>query len=563
MEDFFEFPARANGYKLLYEIGQGSSAKVWRANCVSLNQDVAIKIIDLEKVVGTFDTVLKEIRVLSSSKHKNISNILISFVNESELWLVMPLFVGSCLAIMRAVFKHGFNEHVIAVILRSSVRALEYIHNQGQIHRDVKAGNLLISALGTIALSDFGVSGLLIENGERKQERRTFVGTPCWMAPELIDINLGYDSKIDIWAIGITAVELANGKAPLSDLPPMKVLTMILKGPPPILTDNEVDNESDSQDSSSDSDSDSDDAAQKQKKQKTAKKQAAQAKPKPTSAQNLLNELNDLDDDDPVAEDGQSRTSWAKVSVQKHIQSKLISNSKPFSNSFKDFVQQCLQTDPKKRPSASKLLEHKFLSRAKGEEILLKEILRWILPDEELINLQQQTLRTLNKASISTLKQSLQTKIAATTSQQGQTIRQAHDAVIQGSSEGASSSSQLQQPGQQQTHQVSAFDAIAVKIEGASTQDKQSSSDEKKEDSKSEENKKQVDEKDLWDFQIDENKKETDQNQVKCMDQIPSKSGAKWPKSVLKVFKFTDRRAERLTWRATQRGACSRQGRVK
>ncbi|KAA6329066.1 MAG: hypothetical protein EZS28_053645 [Streblomastix strix] len=77
MEDNFEFPALTNGYKLLYEKGQGSSAKVWRSQCLSPNQDFAIKIIDLEKVIGTFDTVLKEILILSSSKHKNISNILI------------------------------------------------------------------------------------------------------------------------------------------------------------------------------------------------------------------------------------------------------------------------------------------------------------------------------------------------------------------------------------------------------------------------------------------------------------------------------------------------------
>ncbi|KAA6364593.1 MAG: putative serine/threonine-protein kinase BLUS1, partial [Streblomastix strix] len=293
MEDIFEFPARANCYKSLYEIGQGSSAKVWRAHCLSLNQDVAIKIIDLGKLVGIFDSVLKEILILSSSKHKNMSNILISFVNESELWVVMPLFVGSCLAIIRVVLKHGFNEDVIAVILRSTVCGVEQMQKQGEMD----------------------VSGLLIENGEGKQERSTFVGTPCWMATELIDINLGYDSKIDIWAIGITGIELGNGKARLSDLPGMKVLTMILKGPRPMLSDNEVDNESDSSDSSSDSDSDadSDDAAQKQKKQKTTKKLISDLKPQPTSGQNLMSELNDVDNDDPVAEDGQSLTSCSKV----------------------------------------------------------------------------------------------------------------------------------------------------------------------------------------------------------------------------------------------------------
>ncbi|KAA6380900.1 MAG: putative Mitogen-activated protein kinase kinase 1 [Streblomastix strix] len=303
---------------------------------------------------------------------------------------------------MRAVLKHGLIEDVIAVILRSTVCGVEKMQKQGEMDGDVKALNLLIQALLTIALSDFGVSGLLIENGECKQERRTFVGTTCWMAPDLIYINLGYDSKIDIWAIGITAIELGNGKAPLSDLPRMKVLTMILKGPGPMLSDNEVDNDSNSQDSSSnsDSESDSDDADQKQKKQKTTQKLISVLKCKRTSGQNLMSELNDVDNDDRVAEDGQSLTSCSKVRVQKHIQSKLISNSKPFSNSFKYFVQQCLQTDAIKRPSASKLLELKQISGAKGEEMLLKEILRWIVPDEEVIQLQQQTLWRLKKTTI-------------------------------------------------------------------------------------------------------------------------------------------------------------------
>ncbi|KAA6373657.1 MAG: hypothetical protein EZS28_030816 [Streblomastix strix] len=125
-------------------------------------------------------------------------------------------------------------------------------------------------------------------------------------------------------------------------------------------------------------------------------------------------------------------------------------------------------TSKGKRPSASKLLEDKFMSCAKGEDLLLKEILRWIITDEEVIQLQQQTLRRLNKATISTLKQSPRTKIGVTTLQQGQTTRQTHDGVIQGSSEGASSQQQQQQqPVEQQIHEVSGFDVICVKIEGA------------------------------------------------------------------------------------------------
>ncbi|KAA6381413.1 MAG: putative Serine/threonine-protein kinase fray2 [Streblomastix strix] len=254
-------------------------------------------------------------------------------------WHYLLKCKGSCLAIMRAVLKDGLNEDVIAVILRSTVGRVEQMQKQGEMDGDVKALNLLIQALGRIALSDFGVSGLLIEIEEDKYERRTFIETRC--------------CKIDIWAIGITAIELGNGKVPLSDLPRMIVLTMILKGHGPMLSDNEVDNESDSSDSSSDcdsdSDSESDDPIQKQKKQKTAMKLICVSKPNQTSGYNLIRKLNDDNIDDRVAEDGQSLTSCSKVRVQKHIQSKLISNSKPFSSSFKDFVQQCLQTYPMKK----------------------------------------------------------------------------------------------------------------------------------------------------------------------------------------------------------------------
>lgn len=207
------------------EVGRGGFGIVYRGIIKATNEEVAIKQIDLENDQTDLLEVNKEILIISECRLPQITKYLGCFVRHFKLWVIMEFVNGGSLF---DLLKPGsiLDESVILIILKEILIALEYLHNQGKIHRDLKSQNILLNNHGEVKLTDFGVSTQLSSNFSC---RNTTVGTPYWMAPEVILNNKGGHSyKADIWSLGCCAYELFNGKPPLqTQFPPMKALRQI------------------------------------------------------------------------------------------------------------------------------------------------------------------------------------------------------------------------------------------------------------------------------------------------------------------------------------------------
>ncbi|RZC57666.1 hypothetical protein C5167_004977 [Papaver somniferum] len=240
MEKHQKYPLGAEHYNLFEEIGSGATATIYRAVCIPTQETVAIKVLDFEKENTELCKIAHEAQTMTLMDQPNLLKAHCSFVTDHYLWVVMPFMAASCQHIMNTAFPDGFEEAVIATILREVLKGLVNIHQHGDIHRDVKAGNILMDSRGAIKLCDFGASASLFDEGKRLHGRNTFTGTFCWMAPEVMEEE-EYDFKADIWSFGITALELAHGHAPYSEFPSMKILMKIIRDAPPSLDHSEKD----------------------------------------------------------------------------------------------------------------------------------------------------------------------------------------------------------------------------------------------------------------------------------------------------------------------------------
>ncbi|KAJ3359869.1 Serine/threonine-protein kinase 25 [Kappamyces sp. JEL0680] len=199
-------------FKKLERLGRGSFGEVFKGQNLATNEIIAIKIIDMEEAEDEIEDIQQEINIMSQLHSPYITRYSGSFIKGSKLWIIMEYCEGgSCLDLLRA---GPFEEIYIAIIMRELLGGLDHLHSQGKLHRDIKAANLLVSGNGDLKLADFGVS-----------------------APEVIE-QTGYDAKADIWSLGITALELAKGQAPYSDMHPMRALFLIPKNDPPVLEGN-------------------------------------------------------------------------------------------------------------------------------------------------------------------------------------------------------------------------------------------------------------------------------------------------------------------------------------
>ncbi|KAI9535486.1 hypothetical protein NQZ68_003040, partial [Dissostichus eleginoides] len=222
-------------WDIIGELGDGAFGKVFKAQNKQNGTLAAAKVIDT-KTEDELEDYMVEIEILASCDHHHIVKLLDAFYFEGKLWILIEFCAGGAVDAIMLELERPLTEPQIRVVCRQTLEALTYLHDNKVIHRDLKAGNILLSLEGEVKLADFGVSA---KNTKTLQRRDSFIGTPYWMAPEVVMCETSkdrpYDFKADIWSLGVTLIELAQIEPPNHEMNPMRVLLKIAKSEPPTL----------------------------------------------------------------------------------------------------------------------------------------------------------------------------------------------------------------------------------------------------------------------------------------------------------------------------------------
>eukprot|EP00002_Diphylleia_rotans_P002249 TRINITY_DN11423_c0_g1_i2.p2 TRINITY_DN11423_c0_g1~~TRINITY_DN11423_c0_g1_i2.p2 ORF type:complete len:238 (+),score=52.60 TRINITY_DN11423_c0_g1_i2:54-767(+) len=225
MEDSY---CKHENYSILKQIGEGAYGIVFTAAHKPTMQIVAVKKAPLDDNV---DRTLAEIDILKTTSHPNIVRLFGTCHTPDSIWIVMEYCESGSVADVMKVLNRPLLEVEIGIVMEGVVAGLHYLHENKRLHRDLKCGNILLDKNGEPKIADFGISAKITTN---VQKRYTVIGTPYWMAPEVIH-DVGYDYKADIWSLGITIMEMTQMRPPYSDLPPMRALFAIPFQPAPRL----------------------------------------------------------------------------------------------------------------------------------------------------------------------------------------------------------------------------------------------------------------------------------------------------------------------------------------
>jgi len=202
------------------ELGAGAVGLVTLAVHKTTKEKVAMKQIDLVESEDLMDLILLEIEVMKKLKHQNLVNFVEAYMDRDELFIAMEYMEGGDLTDL--VLTVEVPERVIARFCKELVSGIQHLHSNGLIHRDLKSDNLLLGMEGQVKITDFGFASK-IQAGEK---RITMAGTPYWMAPEIVN-QQAYDAKVDIWSMGIMALEMKDGEPPYMGTDPIRAIWLI------------------------------------------------------------------------------------------------------------------------------------------------------------------------------------------------------------------------------------------------------------------------------------------------------------------------------------------------